>query len=75
MQQKDVQNTDFDYFAWWKACVTQINIAPSEAWGLDYCEMAKLLEVDQKTFQDASLMVNAQRELNGMPLGELKNVN
>ena len=70
-----MQKTAFDYFAWWKACVTQLNIAPSEAWDLDYCEMATLLEIEQKPEQDASLMVNAQRELNGMPPGELKNVN
>lgn len=70
-----MQNTEFDYFAWWKACVTQLKISPSEAWDLDYCELATLLDVEQNTSQDASLMVNAQRELNGMPPGELKNVN
>ena len=70
-----MQNPDFDYFAWWKACVTQLNISPSEAWTLDYCEMVTLLDIEQKTIQDASLMVNAQREINGMPPGDLKNVN
>ena len=64
-QKKDVQQTYFDYFAWWRACITQFNISPSEAWNLDYCELASLFELEQKPHQDASLMVNAQRELNG----------
>ena len=70
-----MQRNEFDYFAWWKACVKELGISPSEAWHLDYCEAAILLEVENKPDQDASLMVNAQRELNGMPPGDLKNVN
>ena len=64
----------FDYFAWWKVCVTDLKISPEKAWGLDYCELSTLLELEQKTFQDASLMVNEQRIMNGMNAGELKNV-
>ena len=64
----------FDYFAWWKVCVTDLKISPEQAWSLDYCELATLLELEQKTFQDASLMVNEQRIMNGMSAGELKNV-
>ncbi len=63
----------FDYFSWWKYAVNELKISPSEAWKLDYIELKLLTNQDDKSIQDTSFMVNAQRKLNGMGEDELKN--
>tara|TARA_R110002020_G_scaffold58268_1_gene159739 strand:+ start:1359 stop:1526 length:168 start_codon:yes stop_codon:yes gene_type:complete len=50
--------------------VQVLKIAPSEAWGLDYVELAMLADIKQKVIQDTSHMVNAQRRMNGMTQGD-----
>ena len=60
--------------SWWKHAVKELNIAPSEAWGLDYVELATLSEVKGQSQQDASFMVNAIRMGNGCSKGKLQNL-
>ena len=69
-----MRQDSFDYFSWWRYAVTTLSIAPSEAWNLDYCELSILSESTSKSRQDGSLMVNAQRRINGMLESEVKNV-
>lgn len=68
-----MQHGYFDYFSWWKHAVKNHGIAPSEAWGLDYCELSVLTDYTPKSTQDGSFMVNAQRKMNGMAKEEIKN--
>ena len=60
--------------SWWKHAVKELNITPSEAWALDYVELATLAEVKGKSQQDTSFMVNAIRMGNGCPRDKLKNL-
>ena len=50
---------------WWQLCVKQLSIAPSEAWSLDFIEVRELFELNKEKPQDLSLMLNAQRMMNG----------
>ena len=69
-----MHHVDFDYFSWWKHAVSVLNVAPSEAWGLDYVELAILSDIKPKQHQDGSHMVNAKRKMNGMLQSDLKNI-
>ena len=70
-----MQYNDFDYFGWWKACVVDMKISPEQAWQLDFLELSILFDIKSKHYQDGSMTVNEKRILNGMPRGDLKNVN
>ena len=56
---------EFDFFGYWKYCVKELKIQPSEAWGLDFIEIKCLAEIDGGSSQDLSLMLNFERERNG----------
>ena len=45
-------------------CVNQLKISPSEAWQLDFVEVKKLLDQEDKTM-DLSIMLNYERSKNG----------
>ena len=55
----------FDYWGLFRVAVKQFNIAPSEAWGLDIVDVIYLLEQENNTHIDTSIMLNFQRKLNG----------
>jgi hypothetical protein len=59
---------------WWKYAVKTLELAPSEAWRLDYVELLVLSEVEAKTNQDMSFTVNAQRMMAGCKKSQLKNI-
>ncbi len=44
--------------------VNDLKIQPSEAWGLDFVEINKLINQEQKQ-DDLSVMLNFERKLNG----------
>ena len=56
---------EFDYWGWFKACVTELKIPPSEAWNLDFIEIYHLFELNKKSDIDISLMLNFERLANG----------
>jgi len=56
---------DFDHFGYWKFCVKELKIQPSEAWGLDFVEIKYLADLDEANKQDLSLMLNYERKRNG----------
>ena len=60
---KPIIESKFDYWGWWKACVDR-QISPSEAWKLDFVEVRKLLEQEDKSM-DLSIMLNYERAANG----------
>ena len=55
----------FDFFAYWKACITEMKIQPSEAWTLDFNEIKYLFDLKSEQKQDTSLMLNFERKQNG----------
>lgn len=59
---------------WWSFLVKELKIIPSEAWQLDYVELATLAGIKQEAKQDASFMVNAIRIGNGCPQSKLRNL-
>jgi hypothetical protein len=62
---KKIEPFDFDFYGWWKVCVTQLKIQPSEAWKLDFKEIKILMELGDAHQQDTSLMLNFERKNNG----------
>ena len=68
-----MQYPTFDYLPWWKYAVNTLKISPTEAWGLDYVELATLAEIESKSNQDASFMVNSIRIQNGCDPSLIKN--
>ena len=46
-------------------CVRELNISPSEAWGMDWVEIQHLIIDRLKDDIDCSLMLRAEREING----------
>ena len=60
-----MQAFEFDYKSYWRLCVKEYNIQPSEAWSLDFAEVKCLAEVQDKEEQDISLMLNYERMDNG----------
>ena len=65
---------EFDFFGYWKYCVKELKIQPSEAWGLDFIEVKMLTEIKEKPSQDLSLMLNYERRANGAS-NEFLNIN
>ena len=61
---KPITEHEFDYWGWWKVCVNQLSISPTEAWKLDFVEVKKLLGQEDKTM-DLSVMLNYERAANG----------
>ena len=57
--------TKHDYWRVFKICVNHLKIAPSEAWKLDIVDVIQLLDQDDKTEIDTSIMLNYQRISNG----------
>ena len=51
--------------AYFKALTTKAGIAPSEAWRLDYAEIQAILDLKSPTTTDISMLINAERKLNG----------
>ena len=60
-----MQEFEFDYKSYWRLCVKEFKIQPSEAWSLDFAEVKVLAEVEPKETQDLSLMLNYERMDNG----------
>ena len=56
---------NFDFFGYWKYCVKELKIQPSEAWHLDFVEIKCLAELKGGPSQDLSLMLNFERKRNG----------
>jgi len=56
---------NFDHFGYWKFCVKELKIQPSEAWQLDFVEIQCLAELKGGGEQDLSLMLNYERKRNG----------
>jgi len=57
-----------------KPAIERFHIAPSEYWKMSITELYKLFEIEIDVSQDASLMVNEKRKLNGMNKKDLRNV-
>jgi hypothetical protein len=55
----------FDFWEWFRICVKQLKIQPSEAWRMDFKEIQYLLEIERKTSPDLSVMLNYERIQNG----------
>lgn len=55
----------FDFWEWFRICVKQLNLQPSEAWRLDFQEIKYLLEIENKGQPDLSVMLNYERIQNG----------
>lgn len=54
--------------------VKEFKLSPSDAWSLDYVELATLADIKHEKKQDASHMVNAIRIANGCPKSKLRNI-
>jgi hypothetical protein len=50
---------------WFKLCVKNLSIQPSEAWKLDFVEMYYLFDQEKNNTDDMSVMLNFEREING----------
>jgi hypothetical protein len=55
---------NIDYWSFFRYCVKDLNVAPSEAWNLDLVEINHLAE-QKKSNIDISLMLNFERKQNG----------
>lgn len=55
----------FDYWGYFRFCVTELNIAPSEAWYLDFIEIKQLINNESESEFDLTFMLNYEREQNG----------
>jgi hypothetical protein len=58
---------DFDIWGWWRYCVKTLQIAPTEAWKMDFVEISHLMDEEHKTTNiDVSVMLNYERVKNGV---------
>mgnify|MGYP003650235665 FL=1 len=55
----------YDYWKWFKYCVKELKIAPSEFWGLDFVDIYNLLDCDSGDSTDLSISLRFRRKLNG----------
>lgn len=56
----------FDYWSWFRVCVKETKVAPSEFWKMDLIDMINLhYDESTKQPQDTSVMLNFERVLNG----------
>ena len=65
MRESRLNRFDFDYWGYFKYCVTVLKISPSEAWRLDYNEIRHLVDAEEKAEQDLSFMLWHKRKMNG----------
>ena len=66
-----VKPSTFDYWLYFDLCVNHLKIQPSEAWKMDYVEVANLVTRDVPQEIDLSFMLNFQRKENGGDLSLL----
>lgn len=64
---------DFDYWPWWTRLIKEHGLSPSEAWKMDIVEIQQLEDNKKESEQDASIMINAIRKMNGMSDELIKN--
>ena len=69
---KDYDVIKFDYWSWWRLCVKEFNISPSEAWSLDMVEIKNLINESNNPI-DTSVMLNYERVKNGASKRWLQN--
>lgn len=53
-----------DYWGYFKYCVKDLGISPSEAWKMDLMEISHLSDSKQSDI-DLTVMLNFERKLNG----------
>lgn len=73
-EQKKLDKIELDYWSYYKVVVGDLKIQPSEFWKMDFAETMHLITQDQKSDQDRSYMVNAERMRNGAPKEWLLNL-
>lgn len=65
MIQGQIKPFKFNYWQWFKVCVNELKMQPSEAWALDFVEIYHLFDLGSKSDIDISLMLNFERIQNG----------